>query len=82
MPKAHKRQARGDYMACVLPSIVVGLNPTTLEGGRMNRILKLLLAPLTWLFDGAMTSGAESCDYLRRLNAVPLADAREQRRAA
>jgi len=48
----------------------------------MNRILSLLLAPLTWLFAGAMTSGAESCDYLRRLRAIPAADSREQRRAA
>jgi hypothetical protein len=48
----------------------------------MRGILRLLLAPLMWLFEGATTSGAESCDYLRRLRAVPAADSREQRRAA
>lgn len=50
--------------------------------GRMREILRLLLAPLAWLFAGAMTSGTESCDYLRRLSAVPTADSRAQRRAA
>ena len=48
----------------------------------MRAILRLLMTPLTWLFAGAMTSGSESCDYLRRLSAVPPAAAGERRRAA
>ncbi|HEY6866629.1 MAG TPA: hypothetical protein VI792_05185 [Candidatus Eisenbacteria bacterium] len=48
----------------------------------MPRLVSWLLAPVVWLFDGAWTSGAEACDYLARLRAVPATDAREERRAA
>jgi len=48
----------------------------------MRRILKWLLGPVVALFEGTWTSGAESCEYLARLRAVPALDAREDRRAA
>ena len=48
----------------------------------MRAIMKWLLAPMVALFEGTWTSGAESCDYLARLEAVPANRAREDRRAA
>jgi len=48
----------------------------------MRALTSWLLARFVGLFEGTWTSGAESCDYLRRLSAVPAIDAREERRAA
>ena len=48
----------------------------------MPRLVSWLLTPVMRLFDGAWTSGAEACDYIARLRAVPETDAREERRAA
>ena len=48
----------------------------------MKRLMGWLLAPMVALFEGTWTSGAESCDYLARLKAVPAIDAREERHAA
>ena len=48
----------------------------------MRALMKRLLAPVVAMFDGTWTSGAESCDYLARLEAVPAAPARDERRAA
>ena len=48
----------------------------------MKKLMGWLLAPMVALFEGAWTSGAESCDYLARLQAVPATDAREERHAA
>lgn len=48
----------------------------------MRAIKRWWLAPLVALFGGTWTSGAESCDYLGRLKAVPAIDTREVRRAA
>ncbi len=41
-----------------------------------------LLAALVALFEGTWGSGAESCDYLARLRAVPATESQEDRRAA
>jgi hypothetical protein len=48
----------------------------------MKKLVRWLLAPVVALFEGTWTSGAESCDYLARLKAVPAIDAREERHAA
>jgi hypothetical protein len=48
----------------------------------MHALMRWLMARLVALFEGTWTSGAESCDYLRRLRTVPATDAREERRAA
>ena len=48
----------------------------------MRAVLKWLLRPIDRLFEDTWSSGAESCDYLARLKAVPAIDAREDRRAA
>ena len=48
----------------------------------MRALMKWLLAPIVAMFEGTWTSGAESCDYLARLRAVPANDAREDRHAA
>jgi hypothetical protein len=48
----------------------------------MGALKRWLMIQLAALFEGTWTSGAESCDYLRRLSAVPATDAREERRAA
>jgi hypothetical protein len=53
-----------------------------LGGGAMGALKRWLMARLVALLEGSWTSGAESCDYLRRLSAVPSHDAREERRAA
>ena len=45
-------------------------------------LMKRLLARVVAMFEGTWTSGAESCDYLARLEAVPVAPARDERRAA
>jgi hypothetical protein len=48
----------------------------------MIRAVQLLLARLVLpLFEGGYTSGAESCEYLRRLRAVPESEA-ERAKAA
>jgi len=48
----------------------------------MRAIKRWLLAPFVGLFGDTWTSGAETCDYLGRLKAVPAIDTREVRRAA
>ena len=48
----------------------------------MKKLMGWLLAPMVAMFEGTWTSGAESCDYLARLEAVPVAPAREDRHAA
>lgn len=48
----------------------------------MRAFMKWLLAPVFAMLEGTWTSGAESCDYLARLNAVPAINARDERRAA
>lgn len=48
----------------------------------MRTLMKRLLARVVEMFEGTWTSGAESCDYLARLEAVPVAPAREGRHAA
>ena len=48
----------------------------------MRRVVVWLLGPVAALFAGAWTSGAESCEYLARLRAVPALGAHEERRAA
>jgi hypothetical protein len=47
-----------------------------------RRFIGWLLAPFCWLLEGSFTSGTESCNYLRRLAAVPPARNHEERRAA
>ncbi len=46
----------------------------------MRALVSRLLAPLVAMFEGTWTSGAESCDYLARLEAAPAT--RKDRRAA
>lgn len=48
----------------------------------MQTLKQRLLAPLVALFEGTWASGAESCDYLARLKAVPVTEVREERHAA
>jgi hypothetical protein len=48
----------------------------------MRALKQWLLAPLVALFEGTWGSGAESCEYLARLKAVPVIDSMEDRRAA
>ena len=48
----------------------------------MRALKTWLMARLVALFEGTWTSGAQSCDYLRRLGAVPSNEAPEERRAA
>jgi len=48
----------------------------------MPRIVQWILRPAARLFDGTYTSGAETCEYLRRLAAIPREDVDEQRDAA
>ena len=48
----------------------------------MRTLMKRWLAMMVAMFEGTWTSGAESCDYLARLEAVPVAPAREGRHAA
>ena len=48
----------------------------------MDALKQRLLARLVALFEGTWMSGAESCDYLARLKAVPAIDTLEERRAA
>ena len=52
------------------------------DGGAMHALKQRLLAPLVALFEGTWGSGAESCDYLARLRAVPVTESHEDRRAA
>jgi hypothetical protein len=51
-------------------------------GGMMGALRQRLLARLVALFEGTWMSGAESCDYLARLKAVPAIDTLEERSAA
>jgi len=48
----------------------------------MKKLVRWMLAPVVTLFEGTWTSGAESCDYLARLKAMPAIDTREERHAA
>ena len=48
----------------------------------MRVFMQRLLARMVRMFEGTWTSGAESCDYLERLGAVPAIAAGEERRAA
>ena len=48
----------------------------------MHALKQWLLAPLVALFEGTWRSGADSCDYLARLKAVPATDTLVERRAA
>jgi hypothetical protein len=48
----------------------------------MRAFMKRLLAPMIAIFEGTWTSGAESCDYLARLEAVPAIGRHVERRAA
>ena len=48
----------------------------------MPRIVQWILRPAARFFDGTYTSGAETCEYLRRLAAVPREAADEHRDAA
>jgi len=48
----------------------------------MRRLVRWLLRPLVRFMDGFYVSGADSCEYLGRLAAVPASEARERRRAA
>jgi len=52
------------------------------DGGTMRRLVRWLLRPLVRFMDGFYVSGADSCEYLGRLAAVPASEARERRRAA
>jgi hypothetical protein len=48
----------------------------------MPQIVQWILRPAVRFFDGTYTSGAETCEYLRRLAAIPREDVDEQRDAA
>ena len=48
----------------------------------MPQFVQWILRPAARLFDGTYTSGAETCEYLRRLAAIPREDVDEQRDAA
>ena len=48
----------------------------------MRSLIAWLVRPLVWLLDGSFDSGADSCGYRRRLDAVRVTTRDSHRRAA